>query len=82
METSRDAAGTEKKKRHFSNGWFVWFVPLTERRCLQVKQVSGDTGGAAVVSGPMQEALGSDALRGGAAPLCHQDGLLPHLQDV
>lgn len=42
-----------------------------------------DTGGRCC--GLMLEALGSDALvgnEGGFQLLCHQDGLLPHLQDV
>lgn len=78
METIWDTAGTEKKKRHFSNGWFfLWSSPLdfVWGRCRRL-------------SGLMQEALGSDAGgvggSGGQGPalLCHQDGLLPHLQDV
>lgn len=67
-------------------GLFV-VVPLTA--WLQLQQVfgclsqSGHTGALLCRSGLMEEALGSDALRGGcSALLCHQDGLLPHLQDV
>lgn len=30
VETTSDTAGTEKKKRHFSNGWFVCRLLLTE----------------------------------------------------
>lgn len=65
METIWDTAGTEKKKRHFSNGWFfLWSSPLdfVWGRCRRL-------------SGLMQEALGSDAGgvggSGGRVQLCY-----------
>ncbi len=58
----------------------LWLVSRWSR-CLVVS-LRVDTGGrCCCLSGLVQEALGSDA-EGSPAPLCHQDGLLPHLQDV
>lgn len=65
-------------------GLFV--VPLTPFLRLRLKRLFGcgsrseHRGRCCCLGGLMQEALRSDALS--PAMLCHQDRLLPHLQDV